>query len=351
MKNSIFTISLFILLIFTGCNTNNSDSGDSQLSGVYVLNEGNFGQANASITSYNPENGTVTQDVFQSANGRPIGDVLHSATLIDDKLFIVVNNSHKIEVVEPESFTSIATIDIANEASPRFITKAGNGKAYVTNLFGNSVSIIDLENMEETSTISVGANPEGIAVVGNRAYVANSGFGNGNTVSVIDTETDEVIDEITVGDNPVGLQADESGRLWIVCVGAYDDFNTEDVDESTPGNIYVLNGETGEEIEVIEVGGQPGDFVMDYEAGKGYLSNGTIFEINTASYEIESQNFIGRSFYALGLSKEEDEISLWGADAGNFSQDGTAYQFSSSGAKVDSFSTGLIPGHFYFNFN
>ncbi|MEX0724096.1 MAG: DUF5074 domain-containing protein [Gracilimonas sp.] len=352
MKKQILLLPILFLLIITGCNTNNSGGDEVELSGVYVLNEGNFGQANASITSYNPEAENVSQNLFESANGRPIGDLLHSATLIDDKLFLVVNNSHKIEVVEPESFTSIATIEIANEASPRFIVKAGDSKAYVTNLYGNSVSIIDLASLEETGTISVGANPEGIAVVGNRAYVANSGFGSGNTVSVIDTATDEVLEEIMVGDNPVGVQSDESGRVWIVCVGLYDDYQTEGTDESTPGKIVVLNGETGEEISVIETGGKPGDLVLNTEAGTGYLSNGTIFEINTSTYEIVSENFIDRSYYALGLSTSADgEISLWGADAGNFSQNGTVYQFNTSGVKVDSFSTGIIPGHFYFEVN
>lgn len=347
-KNLLFSL-LISLLVFTGCNNNSNNNNEPELSGIYVLNEGNYGQANASITSFNPLTGSVSQNVFEAANGRPIGDLLHSATLIDDKLYLVVNNSHKIEVVEPESFTEIATINIADEASPRFIAKAGENKAYVTNLYGNSVSVIDLENMEETATIDVGLNPEGIGIVGNRAYVANSAFGDGNTVSVIDTESDEVINTITVGDNPVGIHVDEAGRVWVTCVGAYNDFN--DPDDDTPGELHILDGETGDPIEVITVGGHPGDFVMNYEAGKGYLSNGTVFEINTTSYEIVNEQFLDTGFYALGLFEQDGEISLWGSDAGNFSQDGMAYEFDASGAKVDSFSTGIIPGHFYFNFN
>ncbi|MEX0720244.1 MAG: YncE family protein [Balneolaceae bacterium] len=348
MKYHFLKILLAALFIFTGCNTQ-SDPDEVTLAGVYVLNEGNIGQANASITSYNPETGEVFQNVYESVNGVPIGDALQSATLIDGRLYLVVNNSHKIEVVEPETFLNIGTINIADEASPRYIAKAGENKAYVTNLYANTVSIINLESMEETGSIDVGANPEGIAVVGTKAFVANSGFGSGNTVSVINTETDTVKETISVGDNPVGVQADASGRVWVVCVGAYDDFNTESEDESTPGELFVLNGETGTEIEQIRVGGHPGELVLDSEFGKGYLSNGTVFQINTTTYEIENENFI-RGFYALGLSTLDGEIFLWGADAGNFSQDGTAFQFDLSGAKIDSFSTGVIPGHFYFDF-
>ncbi|MEX2363269.1 MAG: DUF5074 domain-containing protein, partial [Balneolaceae bacterium] len=186
MKTNLFKISLVALLIFAGCNTK-SEPDEVTLAGIYVLNEGNFGQANASITSYNPETGVVTQNVYESVNGTPIGDALQSAALIDEKLYLVVNNSHKIEVVNPETFTNIGTIEIANGASPRYIAKAGEHKAYVTNLYANAVSIINLESLEETGSIEVGANPEGIAVVGTNAFVANSGFGNGNTVSIINT--------------------------------------------------------------------------------------------------------------------------------------------------------------------
>lgn len=176
------------------------------MKGILVLNEGNFGQANASVTSYNPESGEVSQNRYENVNGSPIGDVLYSATEIGDRLYLVVNNSSKIEVVDKETFTKIATIRIANEASPRELVKVSETKAYVTNLFGNSVSVINLETNEEVSTIAVGSNPEGIAVVDELAYVANSGFGNGNTISVINTSSDTVMRTITVGDNPLSIK-------------------------------------------------------------------------------------------------------------------------------------------------
>lgn len=348
MHKSILILSVIAIFSLNGCNSSGNNA-EPELSGIYVLNEGNFGQANASITSFDPQSGSLSQNIFTATNGRPLGDLLHSATLIDDKLFLVINNSHKIEVVDPESFVSIATIPISDQASPRYIEKAGDNKAYVTNLYGNTVSIIDLTTMEETGTIAVGANPEGLAVFNGRAYVANSGFGNGNTLSVIDTETDEVVDEITVADNPVGLFVDELDRLWVVCVGAYNDYSTPDDD--TPGEILVLDAATGTEISRMLTGGHPGDLVLDANAGVGYLSNAGVYEINTTNYTLSSEALIPNAFYALGLSTTEEGIALWGADAGNFSQNGTAYQFNSSGTKVDSFSTGIIPGSFYFNFN
>lgn len=350
MKTFLLPLLMSAALIFGACSDNSENDELPELSGIYVLNEGNFGQANASITSFNLSTGSVSQNVFNSTNGRPLGDLLHSATRIDDKLYLVVNNSHKIEVVDPETFSSIATIEIADQASPRFMAKVGENKAYVTNLYGNTVSIIDLVTMTEAGTIAVGSNPEGIAVFGERAYIANSGFGNGNTLSVINTATDQVIDEITVGDNPINLYIDELDRLWVVCAGAYNDYSTPDDD--TPGELYVLNAETGAELASLEVGGHPGDLVLNASAGKGYISNGGIYEVNTTNFTVSDNPIVNRSYYAIALTTtEEGELSLWAADAGNFSQNGMAYRFSSEGTKVDSFATGIIPGGFYFNFN
>lgn len=348
MKKNLLPLLISALLLTIACDSNDSDSS-SKLTGVFVLNEGNFGQANASITAYNPETGEVSQNQYEDENGSPIGDVLYTVTEIDDKLYFVVNNSHKIEVVDKETLNKIATIRIANEASPRELVQVSSSKAYVTNLFGNSVSIIDLNTNEEISTISVGSNPEGIAVVGNQAFVANSGFGNGNTVSVIDINTDKVVSTITVGDNPLSLiQEKDTERLWVVCSGAFDDFNTDE-DESTPGSIYVINGSTAEVISNFEVGGHPGDLILNDKNDIAYLMNGTVMSIDMTSFEILNPAFINRNFYSLGFSTSDENQYIWGGDAKNFAQAGLAIQYNINGVKLDSFPTGIIPGAFYFS--
>jgi YVTN family beta-propeller protein len=348
MKRNLLPLLISALLLTIACDSNDSDSS-SKLTGVFVLNEGNFGQANASITAYNPETGEVSQNQYEDENGSPIGDVLYTVTEIDDKLYFVVNNSHKIEVVDKETLNKIATIRIANEASPRELVQVSSSKAYVTNLFGNSVSIIDLNTNEETSTISVGSNPEGIAVVGNQAFVANSGFGNGNTVSVIDINTDKVVSTITVGDNPLSLiQEKDTERLWVVCSGAFDDFNTDE-DESTPGSIYVINGYTAEVISNFEVGGHPGDLILNDKDDIAYLMNGKVMSIDMTSFEILDPAFINRNFYSLGFSTSDENQYIWGGDAKNFAQAGLAIQYDINAVKLDSFPTGIIPGAFYFS--
>lgn len=346
MKRPLLIASAILISLTTACDKSNSDSGTT-LNGVFVLNEGNFGQANASITAYDPVTGEVSQNQYENENGSPIGDILYSATAIGDRLYLVVNNSSKIEVVDKETLTKIATIRIANEASPRELVQVSETKAYVTNLYGNSVSVIDLETNEEASIIAVESNPEGIAVVGERAYVANSGFGNGNTLSIINTETDEVTGTITVGDNPVSILKQDNDQLWIVCAGAYGDFS--DPEDDTPGMIYVVNGITAEVVTSFEVGGHPGDLVINDLDDVAYLMNGDVMSIDMNTFEVIDSAFIEKNFYSLGFSTSDEGQFIWGGDAKNFAQSGLAIQYDLNGVKVDSFPTGIIPGAFYFS--
>ena len=86
---------------------------------------------------------------------------------------------------------------VANLNSPR---------AYVANFNSNNVTVIDTaSNTVVGAPITVGTNPQAIALnpSGSRAYVTNAGSGN---VTVIDTATNTVVGApITVGTNPQGI--------------------------------------------------------------------------------------------------------------------------------------------------
>ena len=96
MKKTAFLFSCLLALVMSACGPkdplpNHDDAIVGK--GVFVINEGNFGYANASLTFYNPAEDTVANNLFYRVNGAPIGDVGQSLALIDDKLYIVVNNS------------------------------------------------------------------------------------------------------------------------------------------------------------------------------------------------------------------------------------------------------------------
>jgi YVTN family beta-propeller protein len=72
------------------------------------------------------------------------------------------------------------------------------------------------------TSITVGANPYGVAVSpdGSSVWVANYGGGTGNTVSRINTATNLVTDTITVGTGPVGVAVSPDGSsVWVTNYG------------------------------------------------------------------------------------------------------------------------------------
>ena len=100
-----------------------------------VLNEGRIG-TNMGAISVLYRNGMVSPDVFRVVNNRPLGDVAQSITMINGKYFIALNNSKKIEIVNPKTFESEGTIlytfrnhNTAHQA-PRFAS--GNYRATAT---------------------------------------------------------------------------------------------------------------------------------------------------------------------------------------------------------------------------
>ncbi|MEX0687002.1 MAG: DUF5074 domain-containing protein [Balneolales bacterium] len=330
----------FIFVNLVSCTTDINDDAN-QNGPVLVLNQGIHGSGNASITSYDPFTGEVEQNVFSRQNdGRPLGDGAQSANLIDGSLYIVVNNSHKIEVVDPESMVSSHTINMDGELSPRYIEKAGNNKAYVTT-YTDSVAILNIESGEVTGYIDTGSRTEGIGVSGQRAFVANTfypGFSPANYVSLINTENDEIIKTITLRDNPSVVKVDSQGRIWVVCNGSFGEEN---------GAVYVLEGEDGSIIETIELNAMGGNLVFYEDDQTAYIASGGIRVINMNELTISNNLVSTQSYYSLGFDDSENPL-LYAGDAKNYAQAGVAIIYDVNGARVDSFSTGISPGFFYF---
>ena len=110
----IITYGMVILSItLASCKKpKHDDAGITTISQkVYVLNEGSYGNGNASVSIYDASNNKMYNDLFSDANkGRPIGDVLQSLTLINGKAYFVVDNSEKIEITDTYPLTSIGVI-------------------------------------------------------------------------------------------------------------------------------------------------------------------------------------------------------------------------------------------------
>ena len=340
---------LVVLSFFLSCRKDPAGSDfmrhpQTVLNGIFVLNEGNFGQENGSLSFYDPEENEIYNNVFQDVNKRNLGSIAQSIAFLDSIAIIVVNGSDRLEVIHTRTFKSIRTVNLPVGSSPKYITCYNKEKAYITNLYTNTCSVLDLKNWEITKEIPVGANPEGIAIAGNKVFVANSGFGYGNTVSVINTALDEVIATIRVSDNPVSAET-MNDRIYILCSGSYgqDLYNPED---DSPGAIFCIDPETNIKLDSILIEGHPSKLATDGDRMGIFLTQGGLMRFNAEKMTIEDSLMIkapvSEVFYGVAWDPVTKNIHV--LNAKDFTQQGQMLIYDTNGVKLREKTVGIIPG-------
>ncbi|MEJ2544586.1 MAG: hypothetical protein P8Y99_11015, partial [Calditrichaceae bacterium] len=320
--------------------TSSNSSVEVKHNGAFIINEGGINKNNGSISFYSPGDQLVQNDIFKRINdNEQLGDIVQSMTVIDSLGFIIVNNSNKIEVVDMNTWEKVKTIDMPPNASPRYLADGENGKAYVTNLYGNNVSVIDLSTIDIIASITVGANPEEITVSDDKAYVANSGGGDGNTLSVINLPDDQVVSTITVGDNPVSIRKDESGILHVLCWGSWN--------KGTKGGIYSVDPNTDTVLDSLVTDGYSSKLCIGPDNIGYFINNGNILSFSTDTYNVVNDSLImGGSFY--GIAYEPVSRRIFALDAKDYVQDGSLLIYDMMGNLLESYNVGVSPGSLTF---
>lgn len=145
LKNILSKSILFLLIlnVLAGCDVipnTPAQKVDERPIKMIVVNEGLF-TTNTAALSLIYEDGESLFDIFRWVNNRPLGDVAQSLAVINGKYFVAINNSRKVEVVDPKTFESIATIRYDRAGSPRYITPLTDSTALVSDLYGQLVTI------------------------------------------------------------------------------------------------------------------------------------------------------------------------------------------------------------------
>ncbi|MBN2709252.1 MAG: YncE family protein [Calditrichaceae bacterium] len=340
LKQKIFYILITAILIY-GCKKDpNSPEPTPTQYGAYVLNEGNFGQSNGSISFFNLEKKEIENHIFEKVNGENPGDVVQSMTIIGDNGYIVVNGSDKIEVISMKTWKKVKTINSPAGSSPRHLLPVSETKAYITNLYTASVSVLNLETDEITSSINVGLNPDEMTSSGNKVFVANNGFGNDHTVSVIDITTDQVIKTIDVADNPTATFTDNNGDIHVLCTGRYPAWDNPD-DTGSKGGIYLIDASTETVKDSLSLTGFPTRLVYDGETTGYFLRGSAVTSYSTETVDIITDTLVSGNFYSLSVHPESGDLYLF--DALDYSQNGLLKIYSAEGIFQDSYETGIIP--------
>ncbi len=318
--------------------------------GVFIVNEGNYNWGNASVTFLNNSNNTVIQDIFNKSNNRSLGDVAESMTISGGLGYLVINNSNRIEVVSLKDFKSVKSISGLN--SPRYLQLVDSNKAYATNL-QNYISIIDLHSNSVTGTIKTTSWTENLIRYGKYMLVTSIGSFNQPSafrkaqILVVDTETDAIIDSIQSGKEPIGIVLDKKQKVWVLCSGGYDNFESPSLIRINPELRIIEKVFTFPDPKAL-----PSRLCMNSTGDTIYYLKGGVYQMPVTSAALPEKPLIaaeGRLFYGLNIHPTTGRIYV--SDAKDYVQNGTAYQYSVQGDLIKQYVTGRIPGSFCFTQN
>ncbi len=344
-------LSLVASIFVQSCGTDPAPVVKPGQSGFFIVNEGGFGNTNASISFYDRKTDAVTNNVFSTKNGRAIGDQAQSMAIHEGKGYIVVQNSAKVEVINTDDYSSIATISI-DLPNPRYFIGVSTTKGYVSDWGADgltgTVKVIDLTTYKVTKTISTGKGANQMLKVNNFIYVTNNGgYGNDNTVKIIDTTTDQIASTITLGDNPNSIQRDKDGNIWIASSGKFvynADFSINTT-LSTKGTLSKVSA-TNSEIARLTVD----KFTFSTISALGISPDGTtlyynfddkIFSMPITATALPTTPLKTGSYY--GLAVDAFNGNIIGCQAPNFSSAGSIDIMDPTGKLIKNFAVGIGP--------
>ncbi|MDR1653274.1 MAG: YncE family protein [Prevotellaceae bacterium] len=365
------TLSM-VALAFFACNPNDDPQEpiitpeQSEIAGLYVLCEGSWHGNNSSLAYFEYETGNFVNNYFELKNPAMsgLGDTGNDLKIYGSKMYAVMNTSNLVEIMDAQTAQHIATVEVPNCRSIAF----DGGFAYVSSfagaVYGNTkqkgyVAKIDTVNYQTVKTVEVDYQPEELAVVGGKLYVANSGGYNGpdysNTVSVINLiglPDFNVIKTITLPNiNITKIRADKNGMLWAMANGNYDDLLP---------SLTVINSQNDQIVTTLDMN------ISNFDiCGDSLYFYGSVFNMTTYEYEvsygivdINSQQQIASKIITDGT--EAQIVAPYGiivnprngdtfiSDALDYSAQGKIYCFDKSGVKKWERTTGISPAHFAF---
>lgn len=342
LKSNVVFLLLAVAVSILSCKEDDTKPKGQFETGVFVVNEGGFQHSDGTIAHINKSTNQVTQDLFGTMNaGKALGDVVQSMAIDGDRAYVVVNNSNKVEVVNANTFESIATI--TDLSLPRYFT-VYNGKGYVTEWVSFSspgrVSVIDLQSYTVTENITAGSGADNIIAANNKLFISNNFT---NTVTVINPATSTTIQTLEVGDTPGNFLLDSQNKVWVICSGGFGKNN---------GKLVQIDPASNAVIKTIELNARvSSQAAINRDRNKiYYLKERSIWSINLQDVQSGPALILTEptavSLYSLGFDPNAEIFYL--GDSKGFAGNGTVFRYSVNGTAVDKLEVGIGPNGFVF---
>lgn len=262
--------------------------------GIFVLNEGNMTTETGSLIYISPK-GVVMENVYQTVNGKNLGNVTQDLFIHDGKMYIIAQNGNTSSTgleFQNEGFLTVADLKTMKRvAGYNDELKSLSWSSHIAVLDDSNIFIRDNHGVHLFDSAtgkltkiegSDGAKKLTMAVAAGKVFAAA-----GSNVLVFEKGKTSVSKTISMGANVTGVVKSHDNNLWIATVG-------------TPQKITKLDASTLEVIKVNEV--KEGSMSTGPAASSGITAVGDLIYYSGMTTKIHVHNF------ATGESKLIDDV-------------------------------------------
>jgi hypothetical protein len=266
-------------------------------------------------------------------NGKPLGDVLQSGSIINGDVWLVVNNSGKIVVLDSHTLKEKYTI--SGLRSPRYVAQAAN-RIWITDLYSGKVQIRDATGKTLLHEIPVGVWSEHLVNDGKGMCVA----GYDGWIRRYDTTQFQLMDSLYLGKGLRWMVKDQQQTLWALA------------SNSDSGYCRLLK------VNAARTWKKRFDFPLTTYASSlaisknkdtvFYLADG-VYAMNVNALSLPQTPILKQAnsnFYALACHPKTGVLFV--SDAKDYVSRGMVQMLHGNGTPVGSFSAGIIPSGFIF---
>lgn len=222
-------------------------------------------------------------------------------------LFICNTSSDCISKVNVNSFKEESKITLSatnyRKVGPHGICRYED-KLITANSYGNSISIIDIEENREKENHFIGMHCNDVIEYENNAFII---CGELNNVVVFDLIKSKLIEEIPCGNLPHSIALNKEKKLLLIC-------NMEN------DSITLIDCENRENVKNIKVGSYPtkaifstdGQYILVCESNLGADGRGSISIISLKTFRVLYRIEVGNSPVDMFLENEFCYVSNFG---------------------------------------
>ncbi len=344
MKHLLIIITLVLTLTYA-CKPDDIDvpSKDTfDATKMVVLNEGNFMWGNASMSLVDlKKDSIIVDDIYQNKNQEALGDVLQSATIMGHEIYIVINNSGKIVVLDKK--TLVKKQEKSGLGSPRYVVDGQNGYLYVSDIYANHIKVLNKSDLSVHATIPCAGWTERMLYNNNRLYVCNK---SSKQLYIVNTTSNSIIDSMNIGYGANSLLIDDTDHLWIASDGkAADGIDAKLIKCSVSvSGLSVLQSWSLNTDAVSSLCNNVAKDKIYYKQGE------SIYQMSSSASSLPSSAIITKSgaiWYGLGIEPSSGDVFV--SDALDYVQRSSIYRYSADGSQLKAqYKAGIISNGFLF---